>query len=234
MAELPPDGQHRRELRLRQIQAGHRDCDQYGPAIYDVEQGPVCSCGALLDEDRAPLVAAGQQEAAQLAETVGVDEFAAAQQQQSELIQSGLDVVKRHSDTIGAGLALIDPTLPYGPKEIEEHILDAVTRLERGIAAEAGLIVAQHEAEMNYALAFARAMSVAQASNAPKQKAEAELACEKEFRRMVLVRQVCAAMRATTHSLRSVLSGYQSVAKSVTAAYGETNRQAAHAEGRIR
>lgn len=176
----------------------------------------------------------GQQQAAELAETVGVDEFAAAQAQENVLVSAGMNILDKAAagSPVRPGVALLDPTKPYGPKEVEEHILDVNARLERGIEFEAALIAVRDSLEMEYNLAFARALSHATAGDAAGRKAEAMLACEDHYRAMVHGKQVWGAMAATTHSLRSVLTAYQSVAKSVAAAYNQTNRNEGYAQQR--
>lgn len=220
----------RRNLRLAQIEAGHQDCDKYDDAPQFISGvGILCGCKAII----GPVEQSGQQEAAELATTVGVDEVAAAEQQEAALVRMGSDILREHvPGVIQAAIAAIDPTMPYGPREIEEQILDATTRLDRAIAYEAALIVAQFETEKDYKLARARAVWAAQGSNVQKQAAAADIAVEDAFREMVTAQQVCAAMKSVTHSLRSVLSGYQSLAKSVAAAYGATNRVANAAESK--
>jgi hypothetical protein len=171
--------------------------------------------------------------AAELDDTVGSD-FEAAREQENVLVNEGMRILNDAAagSPIRPGVALLDPTKPYGPKEVEEHILDVNARLERGIEYEAALITVRDSLEMEYNLANARALSEAKASDAAGRKAEAMLACEAQYRAMVHAKRVWGAMAATTHSLRSVLTAYQSVAKSVAAAYNQTNRNQDYAQHR--
>ena len=225
------DGVLARELHAIQVQAGHEMCPA---ASYEVDaDAVVCGCGVVLGRSKRDPQA--QAELAKLTQEVGVDEFAATQQRENELVAFGQGIIDRHApDVIESSLVLIDPTVPYGPAEVEAHMLDAAARLERGLRFEAALLVARLETESEYKLAFARALRGAQGSDAKAREADALLSCEDLFRRQTLVQQVHEAMKSMTHTLRSVLSGYQSVGKSVTAAYTTVNAQARADERRAR
>jgi hypothetical protein len=206
-------------------------------------EGAYCACGQHLgyviviepdgrmhaDELNAPapeeLPGAGADTPEDLQSQSEPEDLEEAREHESELVRTGLDRVRTEVDPITAQIALIDPTQPYGPKEVEEHILDATARLERGISYEAGLIAAAYQAEVEHKLAYASALAESSGSDVKQREAKALLRTENTLRQMVRAQQVRDAMKATTHSLRSVLSAYQSVAKSVTAAYGVTNRR---------
>ena len=113
----------------------------------------------------------------------------------------------------------IDPTAPYGPAEVERAILDAVARLERGLKHEANLIAACDQLKLEYDLAYARAIEQSTGGAADVRKANAVLACERQYRAYM---EGCAArdaMKAVTHTLRATLSGLQSVGRSVGVTY---------------
>lgn len=205
-------------LRLKGVQTEHGHHGHDMP-YYDPADGVVCACGHVFgvhlpefDELSSVAQPAATEDAPQ------VDEVAA----ESALVTRGREVLAE-IDPITAGVALIDPTMPYGPKEVEQHILDATARLERGIAYEASLVAAAHDATMRYTLAFNRALADQSGGDARWREAKAATRCEDEYTAMMVAISVRDAMKATTHSLRSVLSGYQSVSKSVSAAYNATN-----------
>lgn len=187
---------------------GHEDCV---PGTYDEQFGVVCGCGQIMDLGIPEL---DPQSAVPEGPVMS----------EPELVTAGRDLVRSTVDPITAAIALIDPTQPYGPKEVEEHILDATARLERGMVFEAALVAAAEAQIMEFTLARARAMARQGGGSAKDREAAALLEAEQEYRNMVAAVQARDAIKSTTHTLRSVLSAYQSVAKSVAAAY-EANTQ---------
>lgn len=123
-------------------------------------------------------------------------------------------------------LPAVDPTQPYTPADIEARILDATNRLERGLSTEARLTMEASDLKTEFELEYARALNAAQAGAADQRKARAMLAVEPLFRQLRTKESELAAMRGVLHSLRSALSGYQSVNRSVTASFnaGTPNR----------
>jgi hypothetical protein len=196
---------------------------------YDPEDGVVCACGHKfgvrfedLDEELGnPATAVDAAEAVAEGAQAGALQIAAPdEEQESRLVKAGRELVQREVNPIVARVDLIDPTLPYGPKEVEQHILDATARLERGIVFEAALIASTHEATMVYTMAFSRALARQSGGDAEWRKARAIGEVEPQYEAMMRATMARDAMKATLHSLRSVLSSYQSVAKSVAANYG--------------
>jgi hypothetical protein len=116
-------------------------------------------------------------------------------------------------------LQALDPRQPYTPVEIEQRILDAVNRLERGILHEARLVQEAEQLKTEFELAYAKAVYASNAGAADVRKADALIACETKLRRLRAKEAERDAMKGVLHSLRSALSGYQSVGRSVTAAY---------------
>ncbi len=113
----------------------------------------------------------------------------------------------------------LDPRQPYTPVEIEQRILDAVNRLERGTSHEARLVQESEQLKTEFELSFARAVHASNAGAADTRKAQALVACEDQLRALRAKEAERDAMKGVLHSLRSALSGYQSVGRSVTAAY---------------
>lgn len=128
-------------------------------------------------------------------------------------------------DPVQSVLALIDPTKVYGPAEVEEHILDCVSRLETGALFERECILREHEARTAYERAYNRAMVAATGGAADVRKAQAFVDTEAEYEAFRETEMLVKAVKATMHNLRSVLSGYQSVASSIRAAYQGTNNR---------
>jgi len=126
------------------------------------------------------------------------------------------------TDPVQSVLALIDPTKVYGPAEVEEHILDCVSRLETGAVFERECILREHAAKTTYDVAYARAMVKVTGSSADMRKAEAFVETEAEYLEWQEAAMLVKAVKTTMHNLRSVLSGYQSVASSIRAAYQGT------------
>lgn len=128
-------------------------------------------------------------------------------------------------DPVQSVLALIDPTKVYGPAEVEEHILDCVSRLETGAVFERECILREHEARTAYERAYNRAMVATTGGAADMRKAQAFTETEAEYEAFREAEMLVKAVKATMHNLRSVLSGYQSVASSIRAAYQGTNNR---------
>lgn len=125
-------------------------------------------------------------------------------------------------DPVQSTLDLIDPSRIYTPADIERHILDCVARLETGALFERECVIAAYETKQAFTMAEARALLAAEGRSESQRKAEALVACEEEFNAMNAAAMLATAAKATMHNLRSILSGYQSVRRSVTSAYQGT------------
>lgn len=122
-------------------------------------------------------------------------------------------------DPVQSVLALIDPGKLYTPAEVEEHILDCVSRLETGAVFERECILREHETHTEYERAFAHAMVKVTGGSADVRKAQAFVDTEAEYTAWRSAEMLAKAVKSTMHNLRSILSGYQSVAKSISGAY---------------
>lgn len=218
-------------LRAVQVQREGGQHAEHELAYYDPEDGVVCACGHVfgvrLDDLDAEMEATAPEAAESVDEAVAIRDRvvdAPDADQESALVSVGRELVQREVNPIVARVDLIDPTQPYGPTEVEHHILDATARLERGIVFEAALIASAHKATMEYTLAFSRALAKQSGGDGEWRKARAMGEVEREYELMMQAVMARDAMKATLHSLRSVLSSYQSVAKSVVASYGATNQ----------
>lgn len=188
-----------RSARLVLEGSGHAGCSFLGSAYLDRENhAVVCGCGVFLEPP---------------ADLVTTQEAALAP-----------------ADPISSTLALIDPTKIYTPVEVEYHILDVVSRLETGALFERECILAAGKAQADYNRLFFATIHTSQQTSELKRKAEAEVACEEAG--LTAARDeaamMAAAIKATMHNLRAILSGYQSTSRSVQAAYqagGSPGRQ---------
>jgi hypothetical protein len=132
----------------------------------------------------------------------------------------GSDVAVRHgAPDMTPAVPVIDPTMPYGPAEVERAILDANARLERGSKHEANLIAAADQLKIEYELAYARSVEQSVGAAADIRKANATLRSEREYRAWREAVAARDAMKAITHSLRSTVSALQSVGRSVGVSY---------------
>ena len=115
-------------------------------------------------------------------------------------------------------LELIGPAQDYRPDEVERLMLDCVMRLEQGQAFERWALEQAAEAQRAYDRAYAKAFTLADgAMELRRNVAEVECADLADARdRTDMVHR---AAKAAMHNLRSTLSGYQSVLRSVQATY---------------
>lgn len=120
-------------------------------------------------------------------------------------------------DPIAARITIIDPSLPYGPADVEHQLLDIAARIERGVHFQRSWEERHYYAKVAYELASAHALVNADGGDAATRKAQALLACESEFLELMVCETMIKAIRETMHNLRSLQSGYQTVARSVGA-----------------
>jgi hypothetical protein len=118
-------------------------------------------------------------------------------------------------DPIAATLALIDPSQIYTPGMLEERVLDVLARLERGAVFERQTIINAYEKKAAFDHAFMRAMVRQDAGSADMRKARAMMECEQEHLALIEADMLKESAKSTMHNLRGVLSGYQSVTRSV-------------------
>lgn len=116
------------------------------------------------------------------------------------------------------------PMQPLNPVEIEQAIRDAVTTVEQGIDACTVRLSKYKQADAAYDLAFAQAyMEYAGAAHAKKYAAEIATGAERQARDEAEVAWRYAERRMKSAEL--TLSAYQTLAKSITAAYGAAGHQ---------
>lgn len=211
---------HDEVVKLKRANYAHADCP--GSPQFDADLGGVCYCGYLLGwppelmvpVEETPLPPSATTLAAAHTEPLRVTDF------------NGISSAVDPGDPILAQLDIIDPTMPYDSKMVEEHILDAVARLERGAHYER--ICAEDHAdkvlkyEMAHARARLRAMKECGGSEGDR-VAWASVEVESEYVERMIAKMKMDAIKGTMHSLRSALSAYQSVAKSIASTYSAVN-----------
>lgn len=229
--EAQMDPQERDHTIVVDRQAEFPEHDKCTTGLRDPDYGVVCGCGTILgDPDGAPpmpdpvLPASVTSEAA-----AGADPLAVQSTLTRVQTETGLTSSVDPADPILAELQIIDPTRPYDSRMVEEHLLEAVARLERGAHYER--ICAEDYAQrvLAYEKAYARAVLKAESKGAADiRKAYAQVDCEQPYMERMIAKMKLDAIQGTMHSLRSVVSAYQSVAKSVASTYsagGSNGRQ---------
>jgi hypothetical protein len=122
------------------------------------------------------------------------------------------------ADPIARTLALIGPAEDYRPDQVERLMLDCVQRLEEGQAFERWALEQASEAERAYNRAYAKAFTLA-AGAMELRRNVAEVECADLADSRDRTDMVHRAAKAAMHNLRSTLSGYQSVLRSVQATF---------------
>jgi hypothetical protein len=122
------------------------------------------------------------------------------------------------ADPVQPGLPLIDPSEIATPEQLEAHLLDVIQRLETGQLFERECIEAEYSARLAWELAKAR--QIAKGGAAADVRMAAALAehgdLYEAYLRAEMMRK---ATQAAMHNCRSMLSGYQTVARSVLTTY---------------
>lgn len=122
------------------------------------------------------------------------------------------------ADPIARTLELIGPAQDYTPEQVERLMLDCVRRLEEGQAFERWALEQAAEAGRAYDRAYAKAFTLAGGAMELRRNV-AEVECAELADKKDMTDMVHRAAKAAMHNLRSTLSGYQSVLRSVQATY---------------
>ena len=197
------------QLAAALARAGHDACE-YAPEVVYVPDGPdgepvaLCGCGVL-----ATFAAPGS--------TVELADGA----------RRGGTAVYTAADPIASTLALIDPTQMYTPDDVEHHILDVLYRLETGALFEREAIEAAYRTAQELNLAYETVIHQSQASSQDKRKAEATVKTADLARAASEAKMTKEAIKQTMHNLRSILTGYQSVGRSIQSTYQAGGSQGA-------
>lgn len=189
----------RTQLQRSLVQHGHGACRHDEQARYDFEaQLVICGCG-----HRVQLV--GGQPAMPIP--------VADPGRGTELAPLGERPTAK--DPVQATLAAIDPTQAYTPVDLEMRILDVLARLETGALFEREAIEREGRAKLEWRRAYWIAREASQAGAADRREAEAMVKTLELHQEYIETEMVAKAVKATMHNLRGILSGYQSVARSV-------------------
>lgn len=121
-------------------------------------------------------------------------------------------------DPLSVQANLLDPTQVLTPDEVNQRMVETINRIERGALYEREIILRLETAQYEYDMAMARAMDTAEGA-ADQRKARALLAVEDLAQQLHVAKLARTAVKETMHNLRSILSGYQSVGRSVGAVY---------------
>lgn len=216
----------------------HVSCLDRAPAQQFDQEGVVCSCGTILgwpDEVDAPNIAklaegdgydridaqSGMTHP-DLAETANahpswdtVESAPSTEVEPVRMIDPNSVVVP--ADPIEAALSAIDPTKVYTPVDIELQLVDIERRLEQGQLFQRVWEVRQYRTALAFELSWAKAIRSSGASAADMRKADATVECAEELAAKMEAELMVRAVRETMHNLRSMLSGYQSIARSIGA-----------------
>lgn len=180
----------------------HLPCEWSDAARYEPDSGAVvCGCGEFAE------MPDGLQ--------ATVDGEAAG----TPIVAKGGTLTYEARDPIDSTLALIDPSEVYSPVDVERHILDVLARLETGALFERETVRAEYDAKTAFERAYWRALNASTEGSADRRKADAMVQCEQLHEALIQAEFLAKAAKATMHNLRAVLSGYQSTARSVGAAY---------------
>lgn len=268
---MTSDATHSERVRLYDIKARKGHLCQGG--TFDLKDGPVCGCGARLDQlpdfmrlspddqrtftvtgavqppvtvnDEPPWSTGDDRPPAPFTHANGEPCYGCQICFGNVLDDDPSDIDDGHSDPAdlmaqadtqeAVGVAVqsahdapdmrpavpvIDPSMPYGPAEVERAMLDANRRLELGLKHEANLVAATEQLKIEYELAYARAIERSAGGAADIRKANAVLASERQYRAWHEAQAARDAIRSVTHTLRSTLSALQSVSRSVGVSYG--------------
>lgn len=206
-------------VRAEQDAAGHGECTL---GQMDSEYGVVCGCGEILafrvdqEVDTSTSITTAEVDPTRGPTTVPTS---------AQVVTTG-DIASRvqPADPITAALDVIDPTGVYDSKMVEEHILDVLRRIERG--AHYQRVCEEQMFELGMKLEFAKARARPKTRGGAKDQRDAEvlLATEAEYRAYNLAKMKVEAIRNTMHNVRALLSGYQSIARSIQSAYSGANR----------
>jgi hypothetical protein len=118
-------------------------------------------------------------------------------------------------DPLVGRLAPLDPSLPYTPQDVELKIVEIMRQLENSELFLRQQLSRLHQATHNHDFRYNLALAQSDQRAADQRKAEAWLATEKERHEMTEADMLVRALRDSQHNLRSQLSGFQSVARSL-------------------
>jgi hypothetical protein len=224
------EANHAYAVKVKRGNPGHAGCP--GAPRYDVELGVMCFCTEIIGAPReADLLAAPP---ALPASTVSRDAESAAPLVVPEDTApvrdvAGISSAVHPNDPILARVEIIDPTQPYDSAMVEKNLLDCVRRLEEGAHFERVCAEDYGDKIMRYELAYNRRRVEAKkevGGSEGDREAWSRVQCESEYLDREIAKLRLKAIQGTMHSLRSIISAYQSVMKSISTAYNGTPNSA--------
>lgn len=213
-------------VRIKRASAEHANCP--GRPGYDPELGYVCYCGKVMEGPGLDDVLNLPQRPPSLTSEAAAKATALVVPEETSSVRdsAGISSAVSPADPILARVDVIDPSMPYDSKMVEEHILDAIARHERGAHYERVCVEDVYDKTMVYEFALKRATLKARdavgGGDVNERRAWTELQCEAEYVNLMIAKMKLDAIKSTMHSLRSNISGYQSIAKSIASAYTAT------------
>lgn len=125
-------------------------------------------------------------------------------------------------DPLTKKLPALDPTMPYTPQDVELKIVSILEQLENSETFLRQQMGRLHSAEHDLNLKYNLALAQSPAKNQKQQEAEAWLASADEQYEAGEAKMLVKALQGAQHNLRSQLSGFQSVARSLGVSMGNT------------
>lgn len=119
-------------------------------------------------------------------------------------------------------LAPLDPLVVYTPADVELKIVEILGQLEKSEIFLRQQLARLHAATHNHTMRYNLAIAKSTARSADQRKAEAVISCEHEAYEMTEADMLVKALRDSQHNLRSQLSGFQTVARSIGVSMGNT------------
>lgn len=224
------EANHAYAVQVKRSLPAHAGCP--GAPRYDVELGVMCFCAEIIGPPRdADILAAPP---ALPPSTVSKDAESAAPLVVPEDTApvkdvTGISSAVHPNDPILARVEIIDPTQPYDSAMVEKNLLDCVRRLEEGAHFERVCAEDYGDKIMRYELAYNRRRVEAKkevGGSEGDREAWSRVQCESEYLDREIAKLRLKAIQGTMHSLRSIISAYQSVMKSISTAYNGTPNSA--------
>jgi hypothetical protein len=207
----------------------HAECTVKNPNGVRVEAyGIHCGCGSRLGWPPAGYALETEPDpddwAAAAAEAKMAAEQERAEQDAGEVVPWEMpDSAVVPVDPIESALLAMDPTQPYTPADIELQLVSIVARLEQGQHFQREWEIKANAAAVAFELANALAIVQADGRSKEIREAQAKLACREEFITKMTTEATVKAVRESMHTLRSMLSGFQSIGHSVGASFNAPN-----------
>lgn len=221
---------HAYAVSVKRAAPEHAGCP--GAPRYDPELGVMCFCTELIGPPMEEDLFADPGKLP--ASTVSADAAAAAPLTVPEHVGrvqdvKGISSAVHPNDPILARVEIIDPTLPYDSALVEKNLLDCVRRLEEGAHFERVCAEDYGDKIMRYEVIYNRRRLEAKkevGGSEGDREAWTRVQCETEYLDREIAKLRLKAIQGTMHSLRSIISAYQSVMKSISTAYMGTPNSA--------